>query len=156
MNYYSVNLNLTEIQRKSLISFHQERIQQLKSELNELEDLVRQLTMVEHTPIKQEPITDRDTARLGVYKDTWGWAIKVRYVLSKVGRCLTTREIIEELKKYEHFDKDPINSISGTISSKATKGIMFGKYKPYNTEYYFGLKEWSDDQNNVNPEYAAI
>jgi hypothetical protein len=154
---YSVNL--TDDQRKDLIEFYREKAQKLRNEVKDLEDLLIQLSNAAaptSTVLPAEADSSRNRLASAEYKESWSWALKVRYVISKVGRCMPTRDVIDELKKYETFDKDPINSVSGTLSSKANKGLMFNKYKPYGAEYYFGLKEWFNNDGTIKTEYEAI
>jgi hypothetical protein len=92
------------------------------------------------------------------YRENWNWTLKIKYVLKITGHCLTTREIINKIIELEPVLKSEgiINSVSGTISSKSSKKIIFNRYQAYQgSEYYVGLKEWFDSYGKILDEYKG-
>lgn len=92
------------------------------------------------------------------YNENWGWGLKMKFILSHVGHCLTSREIANELLKYNSGIKNPMNSISSIIIEKVKKGILFDRYEIENTKnpsqptYYYGLIEWFKNKGQLVDE----
>ncbi|WP_139307996.1 hypothetical protein [Pontibacter flavimaris] len=170
-------VKLNESQRNELVSYYRGKLNELESQANNYRDLLRQLTSpsgesnyVEsnHAPIAK-PIyvpapsqasvfTDNPehSAAIKDYKQTWSWSMKIKYVIASNGRCLTSREIVDQLSLFDtSLTKvaDPMSSVSGSISAKISKGVIFDRYRPYDgAEYYTGLKEWFDEDGELIDE----
>jgi hypothetical protein len=167
-------LKVSDNLRKSLIDSVKSQLESAKLHVIELTDLLSQLgesansepiplnsaSLKLSKPILNErnlldvpPITSE-------FKDNWSWGQKIKFILSNVGHCLTTREIADSLVKYENFAEDPVRAISTIISLKVNKGLFFKRYKVFEDEhtninqftYYIGLKEWFDEAGNLIDE----
>jgi hypothetical protein len=137
----------TEEERQDLIRQNLKKLEDLNAEVKRTESVLAKLGVPQKT---SAPADASD------YRSNWSWTLKIKYALKKTKRCLTSREIVEVL---EGIDKDlgegAINSVSGTLSTKATKKIIFDRYQPYEgADYFYGLNDWFEN-GTVKNEYKA-
>lgn len=169
------HLKLSDSQRNDLVDYYKSKIELAMLQIADYTDLLEQLggtppsintsrflapsnsTNAVNAPdssvLEKSPITK-------VFKQSWSWSLKIKFILEITGHCLTTREIVNELVKIDNSLDNPLKSISSTISVKVGEGIMFDRYlvadetntSPNQGTYYNGLKEWFDEEGNLKEE----
>ncbi len=96
------------------------------------------------------------------YDESWSWTEKARFILKGINKCLTAKEIIKiiassyqtELALSDENFQNAFRSLSGTLSTKITNKIVFGRYKPNDGgDFKVGLIEWFDNDGNPHKEY---
>ena len=159
----STIIKLSDEQKNILIKTYQSRLSELEKERAEILALLQQIqssTQEQLTSDESSAIIN-STASRESYKERWNWTQKVKFVLKQVGHCLTTRDILDYIMELEptlENANSAINSVSGTISGKALKGIVFKRYQPYEgSENYVGLLEWWENEYDNEPmeQYQA-
>ncbi len=147
------NIPVTDEEKKELGEFYLSKLNTARSQIRKYEIMLDKLGI----PYQEERIPAQENPNVGKYRTAWNWARKVKYVLEMTGKCMTTREIIEEIKELEpSLTEDPMASVSGTISGKVRLGVMFNRYRPYEgSEQYVGLTKWFDQFGNVYDQYAV-
>jgi len=151
----SIEINqLTDDEKKDIIDTYKNKLANLQQEIAKVKTVLEKfgVTIPTNTPLFNNPNERKDD-----YRVNWNWTIKIKYALQKLNRCVLTREIIEKIIELEPTLKRDviINSISSTISTKASKGIIFKRYQPYSgSDYFVGLKEWFEG-DEVLPQYRG-
>lgn len=150
-----ISLNVTEDERPELVEFYKARLDKLESEVLKAQKILQTLGYEGPFRLVEASTSNEKTSDRDQYRWNWSWTLKIKFVLQTAGKCLTTREIIEGIVKNEPELKRSsiVNSVSGTISAKVTKGILFKRYQDYpGGDYYVGLSEWFEG-NEVKPEH---
>lgn len=153
----STVLKLSDAQRQSLITLHKNRLSQIEKEKLEILDLLKQIDPenADWKNVDAKPFTIAGGSS-ETYRVRWNWTQKVKYILKEVGHCLTTRDILDRICDIEpevRNQHSAINSVSGTISGKSLKGIVFKRYQPYEgSENYVGLLEWWETEYDEEPK----
>lgn len=149
-------VKLSTTQRAELVDYYTNKINELQSLIVEYKDLLNQLSeQPGQSPIESQYLEpERKTVKIPNsldYRKSWSWSAKIRYVLRNHGSCLTSRQIVEKLQELEpELDDKAINNVSGSISSKISKNIVFNRYKPYEgSENYIGLREWFTEDGKL-------
>lgn len=143
---------LTEDEKRDIIETYKTKLLNLQQEISRVKGVLEKLG---YDPGIQA--TSLFTSTDKEYRTSWSWTLKIKYALQKLNQTVTTRDIIAKILELEPSlkQKDIINSISSTISTKATKGIIFKRYQPYpGSDYFVGLSEWFNDLQ-VLPEYKG-
>lgn len=134
---------LTDDERKDIIETYKNKLANLQQEIAKVKAVLEKFGVT--TPTNTPLFSNTTTERKDEYRVNWNWTLKIKYVLQKLGRCVLTREVIDKIMELEPGLKktEILNSISSTISTKASKGIIFKRYQPYaGSDYFVGLKEW--------------
>lgn len=145
----------TDDEKRDIIETYKKKLLTLQEELARVKAVLEKfgVTNLNHTPL----FPGVDSARKDAYRPNWSWTLKIKFALQKIGRCVLTREVIDKILELEPglTREEIVNSISSTISTKATKGIIFKRYQPYDgSDYFVGLKEWFDG-DEVLPQYKG-
>src|SRR5690606_33269005 len=129
----ALTVKLTDTQKNELIRYYTDKIKEMEAMIHEYQGLLSQLTGEEPKRLTPFTFTVKTADQVNSeYKKNWSWSAKIRYVLRKQGHCLTSREIVYKIMDLEpELTDDIINSVSGSISSKISKNVVFGRYKPY-------------------------
>jgi hypothetical protein len=138
---------LTDDEKKDIIETYKTKLANLQQEVARVKTVLEKFGV--SAPIST-PLFSNPNERKDEYRINWNWTLKIKYALQKLNRCVLTREIIEKIMELEPTLKreEIINSISSTISTKSTKGIIFKRYQPYaGSDYFVGLKEWFDGED---------
>lgn len=145
---------LTDDEKNDIIETYRNKLASLQQEIGRVKAVLEKFGVTVPT---NTPLFNTGNERKDDYRVNWNWTLKIKYVLQKLNRCVLTREIIEKVLEFEPALKreEIINSISSTISTKASKGIIFKRYQPYDgSDYFVGLKEWFNG-DEVLPNYRG-
>lgn len=154
-NYMSVDIHqLTDDEKRDIVETYKKKLQTLQEEIARVKAVLEKFGVTNPNPT---PLFGAEAARKDGYRPNWNWTLKIKFALQKIGRCVLTREIIDKILELEPglTREEIVNSISSTISTKATKGIIFKRYQPYDgSDYFVGLKEWFNG-DEVLPQYKG-
>lgn len=150
-------LSLASEERDELLNFYKAKLAKILKEKEKVESLIDKLSHPSNqatSPNFEEKAKIVDAPK---YRESWSWTLKTKFALQVTQKCLTSRDIINTIKEYEDLgDKDPINSVSGTLSQKTHKGVVFKRWYPYEgSESYYGLIEWWNGEE-LRDEYKPL
>lgn len=149
-------VELDEEELEILRKAREERIKNLEQELLAEKSRLAKLKGSERELVlshANELLLPRD------YDKTWSLPKKIEYALKRIGRCITAREIYNEVTLIEPNKADKPGSnklytdISSCVGSYSKNDKMFRRYRAgENDQYYVGLIEWFDG-DKPKPEY---
>lgn len=152
-----------KIELEKMLSDCQKRMNKVDDNLRMLKDEILNLSINGDKTVLKEAEEVTGNKASASYNPKWPNAIKSKYVIGDFKRCVTIREVVNRIKELEpdynnaEGDRTLMNGLSGLISVKARKGILFNRYKPYEgSEWYYGLKEWFNNESKPFKEYRIM
>lgn len=147
----SIKLEIEDIHKKPLIEFYRNRLSEIRVEVAELDKeasgIIKQLAKLEghNTEVDNFGITDGGQSKkaetMNGYTKSWTWGEKIKYLLRKEGRPLTTGEIADTIcQQYEPELVENRSKIVASVSSvltgkKGTKAFKAVKNESDKTAY---------------------
>lgn len=157
-----LTIDLNPEEQKELVEFYTNKVDSLLKKINDIKELLEKLTgkKIEINETYNEIVQDVSADIKKTLPDDYNsWSIpeRIRYALNQNNKCLTTRQIVEYLNRFESIKKSSFyGTVSGVISNKIQKKILFNRYTPYKgKEYYIGLIEWWDNEGNLSEQYKV-
>jgi hypothetical protein len=162
-----IHLILPEAQREVLLGFYNEKLQMAQLQVKEFSEIIEQLTKPNsegHATSsglqKEEKSHDPEIlSPASTYKLNWSWSMKAKFILAEAGKCLTSGDIAEEMKKLETLPQDALTKVSNAVGAKIKEGLMFKRYMADGSldrfrrpRFFIGLAEWFDDNGNLVDE----
>lgn len=96
-----------------------------------------------------------------VYNVEWSWSKKARFIIRENGRPMTLQHILDyaELMYEDDLTSDEgaysktKSNLSGQLKANLDRLFMRTKFEYKSKYYYYGLKEWFDDDGELLPEF---
>lgn len=160
------SITLSETQRDIFLKNIDGQINDLQSQINELNSLRKQLQInpkPRNTESKSKAVdlfngSYGNVIHSDEYKRHWKWNEKIIYVLELGGKCLKSGEIVDLILRYEpELERHLIQpSITSSISQNVNK--LYERYKEHGDygDYCIGLKHWFEEDGNVKEDYRYL
>ncbi|QJB42446.1 hypothetical protein HF324_33180 [Chitinophaga oryzae] len=162
----AVNIEIKEAYVKDLIDFYVEKQRQIRIEVNNLEEqlkeisaIIMQLRQSSRSTNAEIPLIKGDE----VYSEKWPWVRKIMFALRQADAPLSTKQIVDSLSEYEpEFISDRkrvVASVSSTLSVKTDE--EFGRVQNDSGEnaYYIlndGFENKKGFEDKKQEDYGTI
>lgn len=140
----SLLFDLTKDDAKILLDSYSKKKQELQAELSRVTARMQEVSrilkgdVVRPSPAVQEPLLPL-VAGDG-YNTGWTWSQKIKYMMEKLNKPVTTKEIVDSLgeidAKYKEDRETAVKSVSATLSSGSKNGIYIKTLSERNENQY--------------------